>query len=125
MIDVTKIQQLMRIKGLSKRQLCIQCNISRITFDNLLSGGSPTLPTIGSIAKCLDVPISSLFLDYGNGDTVAIADNGSISAAGNASINVEADKSEIEALRKEIDLLRQLLDERERTINILSQFATK
>lgn len=127
MVNIKKIQQIMEAKGLNKMQLCVQANISRVTFDRVLDGLVPTLPVLHSLAKCLDVPMASLLSDYDNNthQSVAIADNGAISAAGNASVNVEADKAELDRLRTEIDFLRQLLDERERTINLLTQMIQK
>lgn len=124
MVNIKKIQQIMEAKGLNKMQLCVQANISRVTFDRVLDGLVPTLPVLHSLAKCLNVPMASLLSDYDNTNhqSVAIADNGAISAAGNASVNVEA---ELDRLRTEIDFLRQLLEERERTINLLTQMIQK
>lgn len=124
MVDTAKILQIMHSKGLNKRMLCERSNISIVTLRAITEGKDTYISTLASIARGLEVPLCSLFADY-EPNSVAIADNGGISAAGNASVVVNGEKEELIKLRAENELLKQLLQERERTINVLSQFAVK
>ena len=57
MVDINDI---LKAKGLSKKELAIQMGISKVMLHRILSG-NPTLNNLNKLASVLDVPISSLF----------------------------------------------------------------
>ena len=86
---------------------------------------STSIDTLESIAEVLNVPISIFFEDNEKVSISATADNGSAaSVIGGASVlssdcSVEALKNRIEFLNREIKHYKAMLEEKERTINIL------
>ena len=47
----------------SQNQIAEESGVSAMTISGILNGSNPSLPTIGKLAKALNVPVEDLFED--------------------------------------------------------------
>lgn len=112
MANLFIIRDLADRKGLTLRDIATKIGISEGGLQKLMANGSTKTSTIEDLAKVLDVPVGAFFDDYKGGNQT-IAHNGSAASIyGNASVG-ENDKD------KEIAHLKEIVAEKERTIQIL------
>lgn len=96
MANFRLIKEISRQKGIPVRHLADAVGISENQLHHLVKKGSTNTVTLEAIAKHLEVPIGIFFDEISTSDPVRE-----------------------KLLEKEIELLRRLLDEKERTIKIL------
>ena len=60
-MNISKLQRLISESGLNKVQLAEKCGFTRVTLDNLISGGDAKISTVESLAKVLGVSVGCLF----------------------------------------------------------------
>lgn len=104
-MNTSKLQKLIHDNKLTKVQLSERCGISRTTLENVLSGADAKISTIEALAHVLCVPVGYLFDEPAPTATPSTLQ---------ASTMVEA--SEAAALTTQIDLLRQLIEEKDQVI---------
>lgn len=98
MKGLPRIKEIASEKGISIRRLATETGISENQLHHLVKSGSTNIKTLRAISDVLGVHVGTLF-----GPVLNPAD----------------ERSRIKELEKENDLLRALLDEKERTIKIL------
>lgn len=112
MANFNIIRDLADTKHISLKEIANKIGISADGLQKIIRNGSTKTATIEEIAKILEVPVGIFFDDY-KGVNQTIAHNGSAASIyGNASVG-ENDKD------KEITHLREIVAEKERTIQIL------
>lgn len=92
MANLQIIRELCEKKKISIRKLAVMVNLKDGSIHNLIKVGSTSTTTLEAIAKALDVPTGIFFDDYQENDQA-----------------------------KEIAHLKELLEEKERTIKILME----
>lgn len=100
MANFKLIRQIAKGKGITIRDLAAKTGILDSTIHHIISVGSTNTTTIENIAKVLEVPVGIFF------------DN-------EYSLTPSQEKLRIEELERENKHLRELLEEKERTIRIL------
>jgi transcriptional regulator with XRE-family HTH domain len=119
MANFIVIRDLCERRKITIRKLASMVGKEESTIQAIIKNGSTNTTTLEKIAQALDVPIG-YFFDNNPPSSINQNIKGNINAAsvyGNASIlNCE---SELEIAKKELDHLRELLQEKERTIQIL------
>lgn len=114
MLNNKKIEELIENSKYSKTDVYRAVGISRASLYNILGGKTaPSVYTIEKIADLFQIPIDCLF-DRSveiTGYHIGHKDNGN-------SNNISGDIA-LNECRKEIEYLTRLLEEKERTINIL------
>lgn len=106
------IRDLAETKNISLRDIAKKIGISEDGLQKIIRNDSTKTATIEEIASILEVPVG-IFFDDNKGLNQPIAHNGSAASIyGNASVG-ESDKD------KEIAHLREIVAEKERTIQIL------
>lgn len=99
-MNIKLINELVSASKMNKVQLAENCNVSRTTLDNLLSGADVKVSTVESLAKALGVTPGSLFDENVE--------------------NVATSRDEIiEAYKKEIDRLTSLLDKKRKSTKVI------
>lgn len=99
MANFSLIKTVAKKKGISIRQLAKEAGLGETTLHHLIKVGATHTATIERIAEILDIP-AGMFFD-----------------------NAEWDPSRVEILEKEIENLKQILEEKERTIRLLTRVA--
>jgi transcriptional regulator with XRE-family HTH domain len=100
------------IKKITIRKLASMVGKEESTIQAIIKNGSTNTTTLEKIAQVLDVPVGTFFDDTPNNIT---ANHGSV-ALGNHSV---AGNISLSDCQKELEHLKQLLKEKERTIQIL------
>ena len=111
-MNYKKINNLINESKLSKQEISNQCGFSRPTLDAVLKCADVKVSTITALSAFFKVPVSYFFDE----DMGHINQNGKGNAA---SVYGNAIVGELEIKDKEIEHLQQLLEEKERTIQIL------
>lgn len=112
MANFNIIRDLADTKNISLKDIANKIGISADGLQKIIRNGSTKTATIEEIARILEVPVG-IFFDDNKGSNHTIAHNGSAASIyGNASVG-ENDKD------KEIAHLREIVAEKERTIQIL------
>lgn len=113
-MNINKIATLIADSKLNKGQIAIQCGVSRTTIENLLSGSDIKVSTLEALSKVLGVSPALFFDDISaiNG-SVAVKNNSGTITTGDINSDLNAGYAE------RIKLLEKLLDEKERTIQLL------
>lgn len=113
MANFLLIRDLCEKRNITLRELAKQAGVTEGAIQKIMATGSTKTSTLEVIARILEVPAGYFFDDYIAPTNQSIA-NGNGSAAsiyGNATTGVIADKD------KEIEHLKALLEEKERVIN--------
>lgn len=115
-MNTSKIAQLIECKNLSKVKLSSMTGISDVTISNILKGADAKVSSIEVIARALGVPVGYFFdeepvtgvraTSIGNNNVLAGRDN-----------HVKVDQ--LNDCTKELEHLKAMLAEKERTIQIL------
>lgn len=95
-MNLNRLNTALSSSKLNKAQIAEQCGISRTTLDNVLSGADAKISTVESLANVLGVSMGYLFDDT-------------------TEENIDVERSEISALKKEIERLQSLLDAKNNT----------
>jgi DNA-binding Xre family transcriptional regulator len=106
------IRDLAESKNMTIRELSNTVGMTDSAMHALIKNGSTNTSTLEKIAQALDVPVGYFFDDTPNNIT---ANHGSV-ALGNHSV---AGNISLSDCQKELEHLKQLLEEKERTIQIL------
>jgi transcriptional regulator with XRE-family HTH domain len=106
------IKDLCEKKNITIRELATRIGMRDEAVHHLVKKGSTNTSTLEKIAQELDVPVGYFFDDTPNNIT---ANHGSV-ALGNHSV---AGNISLSDCQKELEHLKQLLEEKERTIQIL------
>lgn len=119
-MNIIKLAELLKASSLNKLQVAERCGISRTTLDNVLSGADAKISTIEALAKVLGVKVGYFFDEEVGTSIVQSAMNGN-NASNRGKIEFGdisvSDNSSI--LKERVSLLEKLLEEKERTIQIL------
>lgn len=113
-MNISKLNKLVESSGLNKSQIATRCGISRTTLDNVLNGADVKLSTVEALARVLNVCIHELYDDPVPA-TSAIATGKNSIAAVNSEVNGD------NFLSERVKYLERILEEKERTIQILMQ----
>lgn len=118
MLNYTRLGELIKASNMNKTALATKCKVSRVTIDNLLQGGDVRLSTLNTIAKELGVSTASLMDDYDRPVQIGV-----VSQSGNVTKVNEANyyAGDAHALMDKVKLLERIIEEKERTIQILSK----
>ncbi len=111
-MNINKLIKLVEASELNKSQIASRCGISRTTLDNFLNGADVKLSTVEALTNVLGIHIHELY-DENIPSAKAIANGKHFIAAVNSEVNGN------KALEEKVQLLEQLLNEKERTIQIL------
>lgn len=127
MANFNAIRNLAEAKGITLRELSSMLGISEDGLQKMMQKGSTKTTTLERLSEILDVPIGYFFDDVKYQKVVSANHGSAASINGNAVVrNVNRDKDNDCDKNKEIEHLKQLLEEKERTIKILmSQLNTK
>lgn len=109
-MNISKLNKLVETSKLNKTQIAAKCGISRTTLENLLSGADAKISTVESLASVLGIGVGYLFDDTSSN---AIANGNNSVAAVNSNIGRDPFTEE------RVKYLERILDEKERTIQIL------
>jgi transcriptional regulator with XRE-family HTH domain len=112
MANFLYIRDLVENKNMTIRELSNKIGMTDSAMHALIKKGSTNTSTLEKIAQELDVPVGYFFDDTPNNIT---ANHGSV-ALGNHSV---AGNISLSDCQKELEHLKQLLEEKERTIQIL------
>lgn len=99
MANFKLIRDIAKEKGISIRSIAMEVGIQEVSIHHLMKKGATKTSTIENIARILEVPVGTFFDDPPK----------------DSSRNL----SRLEELEKENSHLRELLEEKERTIKIL------
>ncbi|MDR2057557.1 MAG: helix-turn-helix domain-containing protein [Dysgonamonadaceae bacterium] len=115
-MNIRNLEELVEKSKLTKQEISDKCGFSRPTLDSALRGADVKISTILSLAKFFKVPISYFFEDAPNG----ITQTGKGNVIGNSNRVMVSDcENKLEMAQKEIEHYKELLEEKERTIQIL------
>ena len=128
LIKMYKIDYLMRLKGLTKRDICNRAKISRTTFDSILSGSDCKLSNLQKIADTLGVHVTELF----ECDATGAIDMSRVHSSGDQSVygdvvkigdeqTARAQEETICSLRREVEHLERLISEKDARIEELKE----
>lgn len=112
MANLFIIRELAERKGLTLRDVAAKISISEGGLQKLMANGSTKTSTMEELAQVLEVPAGIFFDDYRCVHN-SIANDGSASSIYGNAIVGESDKD------KEIAHLKEIIAEKERTIQIL------
>lgn len=113
MANLILIRDLSESKGITIRELARQLEITEGAIQKMIATGSTNTSTIEKIASIFNVPVGYFFDTPPMNQPIANGDRSAASVYGNAIVGELTDKD------KEIEHLKQLLKEKERTIQIL------
>lgn len=117
------IEKFLKEIGISQAELARRLNVPPQTISRMLKGGDMKLSNIIKIADALGIPVSAFFESPNNsiGHKVFGIGNTAIGdiALSDCQSELEKVRLENEHLRAQIEGKDQLLEEKERTINIL------
>lgn len=103
--------------GKSQKDIADSLGVTAQSLSSVLSAKDVRSGTIEKIAQVLNIPVSSL---YGEKDSGAVASgNGSVAVAGNNNDVGNVTIGDASVLQERVKLLERLLEEKERTIQIL------
>ncbi|MDR0681617.1 MAG: helix-turn-helix domain-containing protein [Dysgonamonadaceae bacterium] len=111
------LERLVEESKLTKQEISDKCGFSRPTLDSALRGADVKISTILSLAKFFKVPISYFFEDTPNGN-ITQKGNGNF-VANSHNVQISECESRLEIAQNKITNLEALLEEKERTIQIL------
>ncbi|KAA6315354.1 hypothetical protein EZS27_034176 [termite gut metagenome] len=110
------IRDLAEKKKITLREIAFQTGISEGAMQKLIKNGSTNTKTLEDIARVLEVPVGVFFDDFNLSENHSITNHGgATSIFGDANMKVMKNKNE----NREIAHLKTLLEEKERTIQIL------
>ena len=66
-----KVDDILKLQGISKKELAERMGITPGSLSRLLSGGNPTMLTLSNIASSLNVSIGDLFDDEKKGKKIS------------------------------------------------------
>ncbi|KAA6348464.1 hypothetical protein EZS27_004064 [termite gut metagenome] len=116
MANFQLIRDLAEKKKITLHEIAIQIGISDDGIQKIIRKGSTTTKTLEDIAKVLEVPAGIFFGDFNlSGNNSVTNQGGAASIYGDANMKVMKNKNE----NREIAHLKILLEEKERTIQIL------
>lgn len=123
----TQLDILFREKKIVQKKFAEKIGVTEVTVSKWKSLRSIDAETLERIAQILNVPVEYFFDDVKYQKVVSANHGSAASINGNAVVrNVNRDKDNDCDKNKEIEHLKQLLEEKERTIKILmSQLNTK
>lgn len=113
-MNISKINSLISSNKLTKGEIAERCAISRTTLDNLLSGADVKISTVEKLAAVLGVSVGSFFDGFQSEAAANASGTGSVAA-----INSEVSVGDNLADKDRINYLERILEEKERTIQIL------
>lgn len=120
MIDTNRLQQLMELYHLNKVRLSEISGISDVTIAKILKGADSKISSVEAIAKALGVPVGYFFEDsYSTYDNFISSQNTAYIKGSNNTL-IGRDNAIIE---KEVEHLKAIIAEKERTIQILMNYA--
>lgn len=102
--------------GKTQKEIAELLGVTAQSVNAILSATDVRSGTIEKLSKALCVPVSYFYDDEASSVTVS---NGENSVANSGSIVGNVHSGNTDALQKENELLKKLLDEKERTIEIL------
>ncbi|MDR2129575.1 MAG: helix-turn-helix domain-containing protein [Odoribacteraceae bacterium] len=111
MVNALKITELIVLGNITIKKFLEKTGISKQTYYNLMKSGKANVTTIEKIADFFNVPIDYFFNRNTPISCVKVYGKGHRVQSGNVNIMVEQEK--------EIEHLKMLLEEKERTIKIL------
>ena len=118
-MNISKLNQLFKDSKISKVEFAKHCGITRATLDNALQGGDIRVSILEKIASTLNIPVGELF-DYSDSQDVSLSgDNNQVNGHGATGNINNAASAETDLLKERVKSLEALLDEKERTIQIL------
>jgi DNA-binding Xre family transcriptional regulator len=121
MANLFIIRDLIAERKVTLRDLANTINISEDGLQKIIKNGRTKTETLEKIAKTLNVPVGIFFdempLNAINQNVRGDKNMTTASIYGNA--NISNSENELEATKKELEYLRGLLQEKERTIQIL------
>jgi transcriptional regulator with XRE-family HTH domain len=110
-MNVRKLEALVNSNKLSKQEISNKCGFTRTTLNNAIRGTDVKISTIVSLSKFFNVPVGYFFDDAAGGNITNAGDgNQVVTHSGTVTIS---------EYKKENAHLRALLEEKERTIQIL------
>ena len=109
-MNTNKLNFLVESSNLNKKQIADRCKISCQALYNILSGGDTRVSTLESLLDALGATMVDLY--GGEPSQTAIASGENSIAAVNSKVGKDA-------LEEKVRLLEKLLEEKERTIQIL------
>lgn len=126
-MNINKLQKLVSESKLNKVQIAERCGFTRVTLDNALQGADVKISTIESLAGVLGVSVGYFFEEEGsisqsnNGNSNVLVghDNNGHIAIDECKGKLENAQREIEHLKEVIDGKNQIIEEKERLINVL------
>lgn len=123
MLNISKIEIVMREQKISKAQLCSISNLARTTLDSILNGSDARISTIESIAKALNVRVGYFFDEEELEVRAAGRDyveKGKIEHHG-AEYNAPMTCANSELEKENAELKQKLIDAQERIIKLMEE----
>lgn len=108
-----QLTELFKKKRIIQKDFAAKIGVTTVTISKWKSQSSIDAEKLEEISKLLNVPITYWFDESVSNNSIANGDGSASSIYGNATANYCADKD------KEIEHLKELLKEKERTIKIL------
>lgn len=108
-----QLDELLKKKRILQKDFAAMIGVTTVTISKWKSLGSMDAAKLEDISKALNVPITYWFDDSVSNNSIVNGDGSASSIYGNATANYCPDKD------KEIEHLKELLKEKERTIKIL------
>lgn len=108
-----QLDEILKKKRIKQKDFAEQIGITAVTMTKWKSLGSIDAAKLENISKVLNVPITCWFDEIQSNQTIVTGNGNAATVFGNATVSQLADKD------KEIEHLKQLLKEKERTIQIL------
>ena len=112
-MNISKINSYVASNKLGKGEIAERCGISRTTLDNVLSGADVKISTVEKLASVLGGSVGSFFDEQPTSTANASGDRSV------AAINSEISVGENLADSERVAYLERILEEKERTIQIL------
>lgn len=114
------LKELIDLLGISQRKLAEQMGVTPQTINAILTAKDVRTSTIERIASVTNMPISYFFKEEHEGQNAVASGNG-IAVAGNNNVAGNVAMGDTTVLKERVSMLEKLLEEKERTIQILME----
>lgn len=123
MINIKRLNDEIKRLHLTKKEVCVNSGLSRVTLDKILNGGEVTVSTLEALAHGIGVKVGYFFDDEVQETVQEQTINGIQQNAGrdvNYGINME-EHDELIRLREEVKYIKQSLKDKDERISELKE----
>lgn len=113
-----KLRRIINERGVTMAEIAVAIGVTPMTITNIVKGSDPKSSTLKNIADYLKIPIGYFFDEDGKGmNTLVNGNNNNVASGHHSQITIL--KNDIHSKELEIEHLKQIIEEKERLIQVL------